>query len=111
MPTPIQRSPIRPARGSRAEMERALAAGELHDGELVWFRDEQILNVVECNDPAAGSSGMVLTPIEGCCSTYTFAPTPHDEPVHGDRWTSSMDGRHYTYTDDGDSGQWVELAV
>ena len=111
MAAPENRSPIRPARGTRAEMERALAAGELKDGELVWFRDEQLLNVVECNDPAAGSGGLVFTPVEGCCCTYTFAPAPHDEAVHGDRWTSSINGRHYTYTEDGNSAQWVQLAL
>ena len=111
MATPIQRSPIRPARGLRDEMDRALAAGELHEGELVWMRDEQKLYIVECITDG-GSSSLVFTPIdEDCCQVYTFAPVPHGDARHGDRWTSSIDGRPYIYTDDSTSGQWVQLAT
>ena len=39
MATPEQRTPIRPGRGSKAELDVALAAGDLLEGELVWARD------------------------------------------------------------------------
>lgn len=111
MPVPAERTPIRPARGTRAELEAAKAAGVLREGELCWFRDEQQLYIVECADPSAGAAGLVFTLIEGCCSVYTFAATPHADPEHGDRWTSDVDGRHYTYTVAGGQGFWAEWAT
>lgn len=41
---------------------------------------------------------------------YTFASTPPSSPSVGDVWTDSGDGTEYTYINDGDSYQWVELS-
>lgn len=40
---------------------------------------------------------------------YTFSSTPPSSPSPGDIWVSSLTCIEYTYVNDGDSSQWVEL--
>jgi hypothetical protein len=47
MPTPTSRSKILPARGSKANLDAALAAGDLLEGELCYAKDEDALYQVE----------------------------------------------------------------
>ncbi len=42
-------------------------------------------------------------------STLHFGPTPPESPTNGVDWVDSATGIKYTYLEDGDSGQWVEL--
>jgi hypothetical protein len=42
-------------------------------------------------------------------STYTEAATAPGSPVSGDRWFDLTLGILFTYTNDGNSSQWVEL--
>jgi hypothetical protein len=44
-------------------------------------------------------------------STFTYAPSPPSPAAHGDRWFNSTSGRYFTYFNDGDSYQWVEISV
>jgi len=44
-------------------------------------------------------------------STFTYAPSPPSPAAHGDRWFNSTTGRYFTYFNDGDSYQWVEISV
>jgi len=47
MPTPTSRSKILPARGSKANLDAALTAGDLLEGELCYAKDEDALYQVE----------------------------------------------------------------
>lgn len=42
-------------------------------------------------------------------SAYTVASSAPSNPVVGDRWVNSTNGVQYTYLNDGDSSQWVEI--
>lgn len=44
-------------------------------------------------------------------ANVTVSSSPPSSPVIGDVWVDSDDGNYYTYIDDGDSEQWVELAA
>lgn len=41
---------------------------------------------------------------------FTYASTAPSSPIAGDIWADSTDGTEYTYVNDGDSNQWVELS-
>ncbi len=67
--------------------------------------------LVDCtnNDGALIESiALVQRVNNGSAGAYTFGAEPHSNPRHGDRWMSSITGRFYTYTDDGNSKQWLE---
>ena len=83
MATPEQRTPIRPGRGSKAELDIALAAGDLLEGELVWARDlAQPFIVSDSNgnlifSPAGGLSitdQAKLDGIEAGANNYSLPP-------------------------------------
>lgn len=42
---------------------------------------------------------------------YSYDTTPSSSPNVGDRWVDSNSGIEYTYIDDGDSSQWVEVSA
>jgi hypothetical protein len=42
---------------------------------------------------------------------FTFSATAPSSPNIGDRWTDSNSGITYTYVNDGNSNQWVEMGV
>ena len=42
-------------------------------------------------------------------SSFTYAASAPSSPVVGDEWVNSNTGIKYTYINDGDSNQWVEL--
>lgn len=83
MPTPEQRTPIRPGRGTKAALDVALADGDLLEGELVWARDlAQPFIVVDDNGdlvftPAGGlsiSDQAKLDGIESGANNYSLPP-------------------------------------
>ena len=47
MPTPANRVPVRLARGTKANLDTAMAAGDLKEGEICYAEDENGLYVVE----------------------------------------------------------------
>lgn len=49
------------------------------------------------------------TPTAGGGGTYTVSATAPGSPVQGDRWLETDAGVEYTYVNDGNSSQWVEL--
>ena len=69
MPTPIQRSKILPARGSKANLNAALNAGDLLEGELCYAKDEDALYQVEAGFlvkvSASGGGGGAVDSVNG----------------------------------------------
>lgn len=61
-----------------------------------------------------GSTNVTL-PTSGTLATtdnipdLTTAASPPSNPIAGDRWLNTTDGVEYTYVDDGNSSQWVDL--
>ena len=83
MATPEQRTPLRPGRGDKADLDIALAAGDLLEGELVWARDlAQPFIVSDDNgdlvfSPAGGlsiSDQAKLDGIEAGANNYSLPP-------------------------------------
>jgi len=58
MPTPISRSKILPARGSKVNLDAALAAGDLLEGELCYAKDEDALYQVEAGVLVKAGGGL-----------------------------------------------------
>jgi len=56
------------------------------------------------------ADGSVSTSSGGIKSTYSATPPTNPTPVAGDIWIDTSDGTQYTYINDGDSSQWVELS-
>ena len=73
-----------------------LSLGELavntYDGKLYIKRDNGTQTVIEIGAPA-----------------YTISSSPPSSPSVGHRWLYTVNGRTYTWIDDGTSSQWVEL--
>lgn len=72
---------------------------------------------------SAGTSGQVLTSAGpgvaptwetpsggGGGGSYTISSTAPSSPASGDKWYDLDDGREYTYINDGDSSQWVDVS-
>lgn len=57
MTTPAPRTPIRPARGLKANLDAGLAAGDIKEGELAYAKDEDTLYMVENGVFVAAGSG------------------------------------------------------
>lgn len=58
MTTPTPRTPVRPGRGTKANLDIALAASDIKEGELVYAKDQDKLYIVEAGVfVAAGGSG------------------------------------------------------
>ena len=63
MATPANRVPVRIARGTKANLDAAMAAGDLKEGEICYANDENATYVVESGIlVAAGRGGASLTP-------------------------------------------------
>lgn len=68
---------------------------------------------------SAGTSGQVLKSNGTSAPTWgdiavvavTYSATAPSSPNEGDKWIDSATGAEYTYINDGDSSQWVELGV
>ena len=58
MPTPTSRSKILPARGSKANLDAALTAGDLLEGELCYAKDEDALYQVEAGVLVKAGGGL-----------------------------------------------------
>lgn len=79
-------------------------AGDLDYGELalnytdgvLYYKDSS--NAIQSISTGGGSG-----------TTTTVSSTPPASPGTGDVWVDSDTGIKYTYIDDGDSQQWVEL--
>ena len=60
-------------------------------------------------DGAQGTQG--VQGIQGAGTPVTFSPTPPVSPSANDVWIDSTSGSEYTYVNDGNSYQWVELSA
>lgn len=79
MPTPNPRTPVRPGRGTKANLDTALAASAIKEGELVYAKDQDKLYIVEGGAfIAAGGSSVGNTAPSGPTATGTAGEIRQD---------------------------------
>lgn len=79
-----------------ADLDYGELAINYADG-LIYYKDAS--NSIQSISSGSGSSG----------GSLTVSDTAPSEPSNGDEWIDIADGTKYTYINDGDSSQWVEL--
>ncbi len=91
--------------GTEAEWIASLQGA---DGEMGTVGPEgpTVVSADAGNASVLGTDGFIYTP-EG--NKYSFSTTAPADPLAGDHWTDANSGRTYTFVDDGNSSQWVEL--
>lgn len=97
MALPVQRVPVRIARGTKANLDTALAAGDLFEGELCYATDESRLYtinssaLVSLGQPtglssdtgAAGANTLAVTNIVAITDTdYASLATPDPSTIY-----------------------------
>jgi len=60
-----------------------------------------------------GYTGSIGTGYTGSVgeSSFTWGPTPPEDPAIGDRWYDSITGAEVVWTSDGNTQQWVEISA
>lgn len=81
-------------------------AGSFVEGEPAWDSSGGKLYIKN----AAGSM-VLINSTGGGSGTYTVSATAPGSPSSGDRWLDTDTGVQYTYINDGNSSQWVELGT
>lgn len=90
------------------KLKHGLAAGEtvVIDAGGNWVGPSLPNNKLANNSVTINGTAVSLG---GSLTTVYFSPTPPSDPQPGFEWTDSNSGIKYTYLNDGDSSQWVEL--
>ena len=106
MPTPTSRSKILPARGSKANLDTALTAGDLLEGELCYAKDEDALYQVEGGVLIKTGGG--LQPGDNVSELVNDAGyiTLEEVPASGVE-EAPIDGSYYVRQ----NGQWIDLKI
>ena len=87
------------------------------DWSYIQSKPDPVITVTLTGD-VTGTANTTLTDLaSGTVSvttttrtTITESTTPPVSPQVGDRWISSTSGIEYTYINDGDSSQWIDLS-
>lgn len=103
MPTPTSRSKILPARGSKANLDTALTAGDLLEGELCYAKDEDALYQVEGGVLIKAGGGVPEAPIDG--NQYARQDASWSLVAPGGIEEAPQDGGYYVRQ----NGQWINL--
>lgn len=75
MALPVQRVPVRVARGTKANLDTALAAGDLFEGELCYATDESRLYTVNSSALVGLGQATGLSSDTGSAGANTIAVT------------------------------------
>ena len=78
MATPANRVPVRIARGSKANLDTAIAAGDLKEGEICYATDENGIYVVEGGVLTQAGADLASTSIDGLSDVDTTTAAPVD---------------------------------
>lgn len=109
MATPANRVPVRIARGSKANLDTAIAAGDLKEGEICYATDENSIYVVEGGVLTQAGADLASTSIDALSDVDTTTVAPTDGQVliwdnANSRWEPATLSDSYTdpLTTDGD---------
>ena len=78
MTTPANRVPVRIARGSKANLDIAIAAGDLKEGEICYAEDENGIYVVEGGTLTQAGADLASTSIDALTDVDTTTAAPTD---------------------------------
>jgi len=81
MATPANRVPVRIARGSKANLDTAIAAGDLKEGEICYATDENGIYVVEGGVLTQTGADLASTSIDALSDVDTTTVAPTDGQV------------------------------
>ena len=81
MATPANRVPVRIARGSKANLDTAIAAGDLREGEICYATDENGIYVVEGGALTQAGADLASTSIDALSDVDTTTAAPTDGQV------------------------------
>lgn len=81
MATPANRVPVRIARGSKANLDTAIAAGDLKEGEICYATDENGIYVVEGGTLTQAGADLATTSIDALSDVDTTTAAPTDGQV------------------------------
>jgi hypothetical protein len=81
MATPANRVPVRIARGSKANLDTAIAAGDLKEGEICYATDENGIYVVEGGVLTQAGADLASTSIDALSDVDTTTAAPTDGQV------------------------------
>lgn len=78
MATPANRVPVRIARGTKANLDTAMTAGDLKEGEVCYATNENTLYVVESSTLTQAGANLSLSSIDELSDVDTTTVTPTD---------------------------------
>lgn len=81
MATPANRVPVRIARGSKTNLDTAIAAGDLKEGEICYATDENGIYVVEGGVLTQAGADLASTSIDALSDVDTTTAAPTDGQV------------------------------
>jgi len=81
MATPANRVPVRIARGSKANLDTAIAAGDLKEGEICYATDENGIYVIEGGTLTQAGADLASTSIDALSDVDTTTAAPTDGQV------------------------------
>ena len=81
MATPANRVPVRIARGSKVNLDTAIAAGDLKEGEICYATDENGIYVVEGGVLTQAGADLASTSIDALADVDTTTAAPTDGQV------------------------------
>lgn len=81
MATPANRVPVRIARGTKANLDTAMTAGDLKEGEVCYATDENTLYVVEGGALTQAGTDLATTSIDALSDVDTTTVAPTDGQV------------------------------
>ena len=76
MATPANRVPVRIARGSKANLDTAIAAGDLKEGEICYATDENGIYVVEGGVLTQAGADLASTSIDALSDSSSTGESP-----------------------------------
>lgn len=81
MATPANRVPVRIARGTKANLDTAMAAGDLKEGEICYATDENGVYVVEGGVLTQAGADLAATSIDALSDVDTSTTPPTDGQI------------------------------
>lgn len=107
MPTPVPRTPVRIARGTKANLDTALGLGDILEGELCYAKDEDKTYMVEGGVFVAVGGASSLADLNDVDLTTTPPANNNVLKYDGVNWVPAEGGGTGTGSIRGDGGNFT----